>query len=465
MAEDILALENEPNTLTEEPPKPEGDFGALKTKALNATLWTVMSYGSQHVLRLFNSLVLTRLLMPEYFGLMSLVSTVVVGVALLSDIGLIPSVIQSPKGDEPDFLNTAWTIQALRGLAIYAILLVIARPVSLLYHEPRLVALVAGIGLTVAISGFDSTNLLSLSRHMGVRRLFVLDISAQIVSLIVTIIWALTYPSVWALVAGGVASCLFRLGLSFYRPLIPGIRNKFCWDRESLHALVRFGKWIVLSTAFSFFATQSDRLILGKLISLSLLGVYGLAYQVSDIPRSIIVAFTAKVGFPFIAKMSHLPLPEFRAAFLKYRFRVLVAGAFLLWLMVYLGGPLVTIMYDRRYHAASWMVPVLALGLWHTLMYSTTMPALFSLGKSTYSALGNGLWCALMFASIPLGFHFFGMFGAVIAVAGGDLPMYFVTTVGASREGVSSWRQDLLVTGIFVAMLGIGFAIRMVFVH
>jgi hypothetical protein len=106
------------------------------------------------------------------------------------------------------------------------------------------------------------------------------------------------------------------------------------------------------------------------------------------------------------------------------------------------------------------MVPLLALGLWHTLMYATTMPALLSLGKSKYQAMGNALYCVSVIAAIPAGFHFFGMFGAVVAVALGDLPMYFVLVAGASREGVSTWRQDLEATGIFVALLGLGFAVK-----
>jgi O-antigen/teichoic acid export membrane protein len=224
---------------------------------------------------------------------------------------------------------------------------------------------------------------------------------------------------------------------------------------------VHFGKWILLSTAFYFFASQADRLILGRLISFSMLGVYGIAYSVSDIPRAVISAFAQKVGYPFIARLVHLPIAEFRRVFLQYRLRALLAGAALLCLMVHLGGFLVTKMYDRRYHAASWMVPVLALGLWHTLMYATTMPALFSLGKSQYSAIGNALYCVAVVTAIPLAFHFFGMFGAVIAVAAGDLPLYFVTVTGASREGVSTWRQDLKATAFFLALLGLGLALRM----
>jgi hypothetical protein len=94
----------------------------------------------------------------------------------------------------------------------------------------------------------------------------------------------------------------------------------------------------------------------------------------------------------------------------------------MLCLMVHLGGFLVTKMYDARYHAAAWMVPILALGLWHTLMYATTMPALFSIGKSHYAAIGNASYCVAVVTAIPLAFHFFGMLGAVIGVAAGDLP-------------------------------------------
>jgi O-antigen/teichoic acid export membrane protein len=432
----------------------------LESKAMRATFWTVMDYGCSMALRVVNSLVLTRLLMPESFGLMTLVTTLIVGISLISDIGLGPSVIQNPRGDEPALLNTIWTLQVLRGLGIFAVSLMLAWPMSLIYHEPRLMALLPALGINIVISSFNSTNLLSMSRHMGVRRLFLLDITTQLFTLLVTAGCALLYKSVWALVIGAILSTAYRLSFSFYRRLIPGIRNSFCWDRESLHGLVHFGKWILLSTAFYFFASQADRLILGRLISFSMLGVYGIAYSVSDIPRAVINAFAQKVGYPFIARLVHLPIAEFRRVFLLYRFRTLLAGAAMLCLMVHLGGFLVTRMYDRRYHAASWMVPILALGLWHTLMYATTMPALFSLGKSQYSAFGNALYCVAVVTAIPVAFHFFGIFGAVIAVAAGDLPLYIVTVTGASREGISTWRQDLLATGIFVALLSLGLALR-----
>jgi O-antigen/teichoic acid export membrane protein len=438
---------------------------ALESRAIRATLWTVTDYGCSMALRVANSVILTRLLMPESFGLMTLVSTLVVGISLFADIGMGPNVIQSPRGDDPVFLNTVWTVEVFRGLGIFVVCLFLAWPMSRIYHEPRLISLIPAMAFGLVVSGFKSTNLLSMARHMGVRRVFVLDFTTQIFGLLVTAGCALVFKSVWALVIGALMSGIYRLMLSHSRLVIPGIRNSFCWDRVSVQSLVHFGRWILLSTAFSFFAAQADRLILGRLISFSLLGVYGIAYSVSDIPRAVISAFSNRVGFPFVAKMSHLPIDEFRKAFLQYRFRVLIAGSVLLCLMTYTGGILITKMYDSRYHAASWMVSILALGLWHTMMYSTTMPALLSLGKSRYQAVGNGAYFVTAITSIPLAFHFYGMVGAVVAVATSDLPMYIVTVMGASREGVSTWKQDAQATVLFSALLGMGLVLHALAVH
>jgi O-antigen/teichoic acid export membrane protein len=216
----------------------------------------------------------------------------------------------------------------------------------------------------------------------------------------------------------------------------------------------------MIGTAFFFFASQADRLILGRLISLTMLGIYGIAYQISDIPRQVLLSLGSRVFYPFIAKIIKLPLPEFRAKFLRYRFIVLLAGGALLSIMVVWGNLLILSLYDSRYREGNWMIPILAAGLWHTLLYQTTSPVLFSLGKARYNAIGNAAYSIFIVAAIIVGFHLRGMLGAVIAVAAGDLPLYAVIQFGATRERIKPLLQDLLLTGIFIAMLVICFAVR-----
>lgn len=402
-------------------------------------------------MRIVSSLVLTRLLAPAYFGEIALVSTLTLGISFLSDIGLAPSVIQSKRGDDPAFLNTAWTLQVLRGAMIWLVAVAISWPAALFYRDHTLRLLLPALSLSVLISGFNSTNLLTLSKHMGVRRLFAIDGTTSIVSLVVTIVWAYFRPSVWAIVAGQLASTLYRLCISFIPSVAPGIRNSFHWDKESVLSIVHFGKWIMFGTAFFFFSSQADRLILGRLISLSLLGVYGLAYQISDVPRQIILALGQRVAYPFTAKFAHQPIEEFRSKFLHYRFFVLLAGAAMLGIMFNWGGLLIVHLYDHRYREAAWMVPILVLGLWNTLLYQTIDPALYALGKPKYNAIGHAVYCVVICSGIPIAFHFFGMFGSVVAVAAGDFPVYLVVQFGATREGLRPLRQDLKTTAIFIS--------------
>jgi hypothetical protein len=97
------------------------------------------------------------------------------------------------------------------------------------------------------------------------------------------------------------------------------------------------------------------------------------------------------------------------------------------------------------------MVPILVLGLWNTLLYQTIDPALYALGKPKYNAIGHAVYCIIICSAIPIAFHFFGMFGAVVAVAAGDFPVYLVVQFGATREGLRPLRQDLKTTAIFIS--------------
>ena len=161
--------------------------GSFKRKVVSASLWSILEYGFTMVLRVVSSMVLTHLLAPTYFGEIALVTTLVVGINLLSDIGLAPSVIQSKRADDPVFLNTAWSVQIGRGVVLWAASLVLCVPAARFYHDPKLVALLPVLALSTLISSFNGTSLLTLSRHMGVARLFMIEGSTADVAHAVTI--------------------------------------------------------------------------------------------------------------------------------------------------------------------------------------------------------------------------------------------------------------------------------------
>ena len=85
--------------------------------------WTTVSYGIVQVIRLLSNVILARLLAPPLFGLMLIVNTIRTGVELLSDVGINQNIVSHKEGASPDFVDTAWTLQMLRGLFLGAVFL------------------------------------------------------------------------------------------------------------------------------------------------------------------------------------------------------------------------------------------------------------------------------------------------------------------------------------------------------
>jgi len=447
----VLAAPHEPLRVETKAPRAEDLLGSLRSKALHGTAWTILAYGSGMGLRLVSNVILTRLLAPQLFGLMTLLTTAITGLTLLSDLGLTPNIVRSNRGDEDAFLNTAWTMQVLRGAGLWICCLCLALPLARFYREPQLKMMVPVIGLALVISSFNSTSLATFARRIAVRELALLEFSIQAAQLLFTVACAFVYRSVWALIAGRLFSDMARLVISHF--LIPGRRTIFQWDREAAKELFAFGRWVIFSTALTFLASQSDRMILGKLVSLNTLGLYGIAFTLADIPRQVILSFCTNIVFPFVSKLVYLPRKEFFGLVLKHRKHVLMAASVILALVVTFGDQLMVHIYDSRYHQASWMVPILALGLWHTLLYATTNACLFAVGKPQYVVAGYFFSALVVLTMTPLAFHRFGLVGFVWTVAFSDVPMYFVNLFGLGREKMYPAAQDFKATILFLFLL------------
>jgi O-antigen/teichoic acid export membrane protein len=426
-------------------------MSSLRKQAIRGSVWTLAGYGASQILRFGSNLILARLLVPEYFGLMSLVNVFIIGLHLFSDIGLGPSIIQNKRGDDPDFLNTVWTMQIIRSVFLWLGSVLIAWPISKFYNEPKLLLLIPVVGLSTLISGFGSTAPFTLNRHIALGKLAIFEFGGQLISVIVMIVWAWFNPTVWALVMGSLVSDLIKTVWSHW--LMPGHRNRFAWNREATKNIVSFGRWIFLSTALTFLASQADRLILGKLLSFKLLGVYGIAFALADIPRSVILALSGKVIFPAMSKLANLPREAFRAKILKNRLPILIALAAGLSVLISFGDLLIVKLYKPDYHDAAWMLPIIALGIWHTTLYSTMSPSLLTIGKSVYNAQGYLLTFLTISIGLPLAFSKMGLVGAMLVVAFNDLPLYGATMYGLWREGLNCLGQDLQATALFLGLL------------
>ena len=130
----------------------------LRARAIRGSALTISSFAAANIFRLASNLILTRILFPEAFGLMALVSVFITSLHMFSDLGLNTSVIRSDRGDDPRFLNTAWTVQVIRGCVLWIGAVAIAGPVAAFYDEPQLQPLISFVGIQAVFLGFLSIN-------------------------------------------------------------------------------------------------------------------------------------------------------------------------------------------------------------------------------------------------------------------------------------------------------------------
>ncbi len=421
---------------------------SAKQTAIGGTFWTLTGFGGAQVLRLASNLVATRLLFPELFGLMALVVTIQIGLALFSDVGLGFSIVRHKRGEERRFLDTAWTIQIIRGFVLWFATIAVTPAAAAFYEDDRLTWLLPLAGFSAVIGGFYSTSIFLMRRRLQVRRAALLELGSQVVGIVVMLVWAYLSPTIFSLVAGGMASTITTVVASHLLNR-PG-RDGIDWDRDAVRELIGFGKWIFVSTALTFLATQADRLLLGKFYALGMLGFYNIAFGLADAPRALVIAVAGKVIFPLLAQSAEIPRHELVAKISRPRARLLTLGAVLLALLVGFGDVIIWALYDERYHEAAWMMPLLAASVWPSFLSRTLDSMLLVVGKPKIAALGYALSFVFLLAGAIVGDRVAGSLGAIIAIALSPLPYYVVTAVGLRGEKFWLWRQDFNTTLLFI---------------
>jgi O-antigen/teichoic acid export membrane protein len=424
------------------PAEPSPSIG---TTAARGAAWAIVGYSGAMALRLGGNLILTRMLFEEAFGLMAIVNVVLIGLALFSDIGIGPSIIQNRR-DDPRFLNTAWTIQTVRGVILCLIACAAGIPLAHIYHEPMLAQLMPAAGIGSLLAGFNSTNLFTQNRQLAVGRLTLIELFSQGFGLVAMVGYALASRSVWALVVGGVTVYGSKMLLSHL--ILPGLRNRFDWDRDAAHAMMRFGRWIFISTVLTFLVGQADRLIFGVLIPIALLGVYSIAQLLASFPSQALMNLAQTITFPLYSRTwregGDVPT-VFRAA----RRRLLVLGGWALAGLVAGGPTVIRLLYDARYQDAGWMVQVLAAGSWFNVLEATTGAALLAREQAAWVAGGSAAKLVGMIVLIPVGFHFGGFPGALLGYATSELLRYAVSAIAAGVTKLHAWPQDAGFTTVF----------------
>ena len=336
---------------------------------------------ASELLRLGSTLLLTRLLSAEMFGLVLIVNRLIQGLTMVTDVGINVSIVQNKAGAEPAFLNTAWTVQILRALLLWIISCLGASSAAAFYGEPQLTVLIPVAGVSILLAGFASPVLALVQRQLKVRSWVLIDVSTQVASVTAMIGIALVAPSVWALIAGAIAAAATKTLIS--HALKTEHRPHLGWDRAAFAALATFGAWIMFNTFVGWLADSAEALTMPRIVSMAVVGVYAIAGQLGNIPYRLLVAVGANAVFPLFSRTynageSLVPVYQMVQRQLLSIGGLLVAG------LLATGEPAIELLLDSRWQAAGAMLWPLAASQWFRILAIPGANAVFALGYPSW---------------------------------------------------------------------------------
>jgi len=423
----------------------------LRQRVLHSGSWTLVGYGVNQVLRLGGNLILTRLLFPEAFGMMAIVTVASYGVTMFVDMGIAQSIVQNERGNDPAFVNTAWSIQIILGFLIFGGLSALAFPLAKIYGVPQLAAMLPVVGLSAIINGFNSTKLYTAQRNLEAKRVTLIEIGTYTIGLLITIYLAWLMQSVWALVWGGVISTILKMFATHL--MLHGISNKITWEKDAARHLIRFGRWIMWSSVLTFLSVEGGRLLIGALLDMRELALFTLASTMNLMFWQAIQQLAGKVFFPAYAEVYRGNPKNLFSVLYKARLLITLPSWCLSVFFVFFGSQLMGFLYDERYHGSGVMLELLAAGSLVGCVWGSYTGVLLAMGKVATMTVLTAIQILCQIGGMVVGYLYWGGAGIVIGIASANWIMYIVQAVVMNRHGLLQLKLDMIFISVSVLII------------
>lgn len=383
----------------------------LSTKVAKGGFWLLILRMSDNTIGLLKLFILARLLAPNDFGMLGIAFLIIATLDTFSQTGLDTALIQM-KDNIKEYLNTVWSISIIRGFILYVILFISAPYVAIFFKSPESTTIIRVVGITIFLRSFTNIGIIYFQKELEFNKHFICRFSSTIANFSVAVFAAFTLKSVWALVFGQLADCITGVVASY---LLHHYRPRFNLDIDKVKKLFGFGKWVFGSSILIFLFTQGDDFFVGRLLGVTALGFYQMAYRVSSMPATEITHVISKVTYPAYSKIQD-NLPRLRNAYLK----TLKLTAFLSFpiagLIISLAPDLTIVILGEKWMS---MVPCMQVLVLYGLIRSvaaTAGPIFLSIGKPGIGTKNQFLQVTLLMILIYPLTSKWGLLGTSLAV-------------------------------------------------
>jgi O-antigen/teichoic acid export membrane protein len=424
---------------------------SLSRRAVRGGVWVFALRAATRGVTFVRTVLLARLLAPADFGLMGVAMLTLSILQRFSETGVGRALIQG-KGDEAEYLDAAWTVQVARGIVLTAVLVLGAPLVGLFFDEPRAVPLVRALALSVLAGSVANIAIVQFTKELDFRKYFTYHLAGTLADLLVVVPLAFLLRNVWALVCGVLAKAMVQLVLSYgihqYRPSL-----RIDWPRTS--ELLRFGRWILGSSVVVFLLTQGDDMLLAKLLGASALGLYQMAYRISNAPATEISHTGYQITFPTFSRLKDDPA-RLRRAFTASIKLIAMASLPLAMGIAAAAPDFVGVFLGQQWLGIIPTIQILAAyGAMRSISYGTLFQGV---GRPQLQAGISTAKLALLAAIIYPLTKRWGVNGTALAVVLSDFPLKVLATKKALDITLVSWSQllEILAMSVFAGLPMVG---------
>ncbi|MES3012842.1 MAG: oligosaccharide flippase family protein [Pseudomonadota bacterium] len=402
---------------------------------------STMTYGLSALIKLGSSLVLTRLLDPEAYGVIGILFSVAFTLELLSDVGTMGLLIRHARGNERRFVHTLWTVRLIRSGINFALLYALAPVIARIYELPILIDALRLFSLWFVLVGLESMAFIVAQRNQRSRIGNYIDLAASAVMTVFVIALASVVNDYKVFIYGSLLQKAITVVAShfFYREVGVG----FAFDREAVKDQFHFGKFVLPSSLLTIVLTQYDKVVLLKLFDLTTLGIYGLAGNMIGPVAGMINHNCRVVLYPRCAEYFRSSRATAAHRYYAENARLLTVVTLPPMVIAGFSQTIVALLYDSRYQGASTILMVFGLSAFIGALQGASENVLVASGRTGIVLGANIVRLLTIVPFTLLGFHLFGFQGFIWVGLLAGFPVLFYYYREQRRDGLLEWRAEL----------------------
>jgi PST family polysaccharide transporter len=435
-------------------PAPQDEVRGVGRRTRSGMKWTTLGTAGANGLRFITYPILNRLLLPEEWGAVADVMTVILFFQTLRDVGLAPALVQK-KALAPEQVTAAAGFSLLFGLALGLITFVAAPLVGAYYHADDLVPMTRVLAVMFAFRGISSVPRAMCQRHMRFRAIAIVDLASYAFGTITSVILATRGFGAWSQIIGYLCETgSFTLAFVLLAP------TRIRFALAPIRDLFNFGAGSMLADVAVYFANYGDNNVVGRTLGKKPMGMYTRAYELMRFPSTV---FTNVAGLVLFSSFSRIRDDRER---LGRAFRRGTFATAVLLLPASAGLIVVAPEMIRLLLGSKWSPAVLPFQI---LSFSMMARTSWKLGGTLARAAGdvyavaiaNVAYGVMIVVGAIIGAHWWGISGVAVAVSGECTIHYLVYSWLGLRRTTMSWRQfaaihieALIATAAALALIG-----------